>query len=49
MINLLQGTKKIHSLEEALDVVSGYGNMMDYDTYSLALQLPHLDNTKKKT
>ena len=32
---------------EAYDILAGYGDRMDYDNYMMALQIPHLDNTKK--
>lgn len=48
LIDLLQKTGQENFSREAIDAISGYGARVDYDAYMLALQLPHLDNVKKK-
>ena len=48
LIHLLEMTKSDSFSSEAIEVLSGYGDRLDYDTYLFALELPHLDNETKK-
>lgn len=44
LVYLLQSTKSDTFDSTAFNKLKGYENFMDYDTYMLALELPHLDN-----
>ena len=48
LISLLQASNDDKVSKDAINAVTAYGDRLDYDTYMLALQLPHLDDTEKK-
>ena len=46
---LIYGLNTSKDSNKYLDMLSEFGDKVDYDTYMLALTIPNLDNTTKKT
>ena len=47
LVALLNASENEGFNRKIYDAVSGYDGKMDYDSYMLALEIPHLDNTNK--